>query len=118
MLVRHLELAGASAERKKGLLGRDSLDPETGFVIAPTQGIHTFGMAFAIDVIGVSKEGRVVRIRTDVPPRRLVFALRAFAIIEVAAGVATRAGLVVGDALAVIETASTAPGSAASGSTR
>jgi uncharacterized protein len=118
LFVRRLELAGDSTLRKKGLLGRTSLDPDIGFVIAPTQGIHTFGMAFAIDVIGVSRDGRVVRIKANVPARRLVFALRAFAIIEVAAGIAARAGLTVGDQLSVVETAHAAPGSAATGSTR
>ena len=100
--VQSLELAGTSASRKRGLLGRSDLDPNTGFVIAPTQGIHTFGMRFPIDVIGVTREGRVVRIKENVPARRLVFAWRAFAIIETAAGVARRAGLLLGDQLSVV----------------
>ena len=39
---------------RKGLLGRESIDAATALVIAPTQGIHTFGMQFPIDVIGVA----------------------------------------------------------------
>ncbi len=92
-------MAADSDARKRGLLGRDELAPDTGLVIAPSQGVHTFGMRFPIDIVGISRDGHVVKCRGDVAPRRLVFALRAFAILEVAAGVAARAGLAVGDRL-------------------
>lgn len=98
-LVDRLELADDSASRRKGLLGRDALDPALAFVIAPSQGVHTFGMRFPIDIVGVARDGRVVKIRSRVPPRRLVFAWTAFAILELAAGVAQNAGLQVGDRL-------------------
>ena len=98
-LVRTLEIASDSESRKKGLLGRDALAPEIGFVIAPSQGIHTFGMRFPIDIVGVTREGRVVKARGAVRPARLVFALRAFAILELASGVAGEAGLAVNDVL-------------------
>ena len=100
-LVQRLEMAGDSTTRRKGLLGRDSLDREVGFVIVPTQGVHTFGMRFPIDIIGIARDGRVVKLREDVPPRRLVFALRAWAILELAAGVARRSAIAVGDRLIV-----------------
>jgi uncharacterized protein len=102
VLVQRLEMAGDSRTRRKGLLGRDALDQEVGLVIAPTQGVHTFGMRFPIDIVGVARDGRVVKVRGDVPPRRLVFALRAFAILELAAGVARRAAISVGDRLIVV----------------
>jgi len=98
-LVQTLEIAADSESRKKGLLGRDALAPSTGFVIAPSQGVHTFGMRFPIDIVGVTREGRVVKARSAVRPSRLVFALRAFAILELAAGVASGAGLAVDDVL-------------------
>ena len=94
-----LEIASDSESRKKGLLGRDALAPEIGFVIAPSQGVHTFGMRFPIDIVGVTREGRVVKARSAVRPSRLVFALRAFAILELASGVAGEAGLAVDDVL-------------------
>ena len=101
-LVQRLEMAGDSTTRRKGLLGRDSLDRDVGFVIAPTQGVHTFGMRFPIDIVGVSRDGRVVKMRAEVPPKRVVFALRAFAILELAPGVARRAAISVGDCLVVV----------------
>ena len=98
-LVETLEVAGDSEARRKGLLGRDRLDWTVGFVIAPTQGVHTFRMRFAIDVVGVARDGRVVKIRRAVAPGRLVFVWTAFAILELSAGAAERSGLIVGDRL-------------------
>jgi uncharacterized membrane protein (UPF0127 family) len=84
------------------LLGQDRLPDGQALVIAPTQGIHTFGMRFDIDVVGISRDGTVVSIRTAVPPRRVVFSWRAFAIVELAAGAAATAELVIGDKVAAV----------------
>ena len=96
-LATHAELAGSSESRRKGLLGQDSLADGQALVIAPTQGIHTFGMRFVIDVVGISRCGTVVSIRSSVPRRRVVLSWRAFAIVELAAGSAAKAGLAIGD---------------------
>jgi uncharacterized protein len=98
-LIANLQLAGDSAQRRRGLLGHASLADGEGLVIAPSQGIHTFGMRFPIDVLGVGRDGRVLKIRSAVPPRRLVFCLRAFAMVELAAGAAARLGVQTGDVL-------------------
>ena len=99
MLATHLEVAGDSASRRKGLLGRDGLDPGHAVLIAPTQGVHTFGMRFAIDIVAVDREGVVVKIRSRVPRRRIVLALKAFAIVELSSGVADASKLKVSDRL-------------------
>jgi len=96
------EIAGSSSSRRKGLLDHDTLPAGHALVIAPTQGVHTFGMRFAIDVVGVGRDGTVVSIRRAVPQRRIVFSWRAFAIVELAAGATDQAGLVVGDRLEVV----------------
>ena len=101
VLATHLEVAGDSASRRKGLLGRDHLEPGRAVLIAPTQGIHTFGMRFAIDIVAVTRDGVVVKIRANVPRRRIVFALKAFAIIELPAGSASAAHLQVGARLLI-----------------
>jgi uncharacterized protein len=93
-------LAGDSATRREGLLGHDGLAPGSGLVIAPSQGVHTFGMRFPIDVVCVTRTGVVVKCRSTVVPRRLVLSWSAFAMVELAAGEAARAELVVGDVLA------------------
>lgn len=100
-LATTVEIAGDSAARKLGLLGRDALAPGHALVIAPSNGIHTFAMRFPIDVIFVARDGAVVKIVPALAARRVAFALGAFAVIEMAAGEADRAGLRVGDRLTV-----------------
>ena len=99
VLATQIEVAGTSETRRRGLLGRERLDAGGALVIAPSQGIHTFGMRFEIDVVAVNRDGVVVKIRTRVPPRRIVIALSAFAIIELPAGSASAASLRIGDRL-------------------
>ena len=96
-----LESAFDSATRNRGLLGRDALDPDTAFLLAPTSAVHTFGMRFAIDLIFAARDGRVLKVRPAVPARRIAVALGAFAVIEMAAGAAERSALRPGDRLAV-----------------
>jgi uncharacterized membrane protein (UPF0127 family) len=100
-LASTIEPAFDSATRKRGLLGRDGLEAGYALVIAPCQGVHTFGMRFPIDVIFAARDGRIHTVRREVAPRRIALSLRAFAAIEMAAGSAARAALVVGDVLEV-----------------
>ena len=41
-----VEVAETSETRRRGLLGRDSLDPSAALIIAPCWSIHTFFMRF------------------------------------------------------------------------
>jgi uncharacterized membrane protein (UPF0127 family) len=81
-----VELATTRVERRRGLLGRNAIDAGSALVLAPCCSIHTAFMRFAIDVIFVDGDGRVVRIAARVPPWRIVVAPRAYAAIELAAG--------------------------------
>lgn len=90
-----------SAERRRGLLGRDGLGPDEALVIAPTNLIHTFGMRFPIDLLFVARDGRVLKVRRAVPPRRIAGALRAFAVIELAAGSLESSGTRAGDVVEI-----------------
>jgi hypothetical protein len=100
-----VETAFESAERKKGLLGRDGLPPGHALIIAPTNLVHTFAMRFAIDILFMARDGRVLKVRTNVGPRRIAGSLRAFAVIELAAGQAAASGTRAGDVLEVVEAA-------------
>ncbi len=99
LLANRAALAADSASRRRGLLGRDALAPGEALVIAPSQGIHTFGMRFAIDVVFADRRGAVVAIAAGVPPRRIRLAWRAFAVVELGAGTCQAAGLRLGDRL-------------------
>jgi uncharacterized membrane protein (UPF0127 family) len=115
VVVSRLEAAFDSATRKKGLLGRDRLEPGGGLVIAPCGGVHTFFMRFPIDVVFVARDGRVVKVRPAVKPWRLALAVTAFCVIEIPAHAAADAETHAGDRLelfssvAVATTDATAP---------
>lgn len=85
-LARAARLAGDSASRRQGLLGRAALDEDEALVIAPTQGIHTFGMRFALDVVFVDRTGTVLAVSSGVRPNRVRLCWRAFAAIELGPG--------------------------------
>jgi uncharacterized membrane protein (UPF0127 family) len=71
-------------------------------IIAPTSAIHTFFMKFAIDVAFVARDGAVLKIRRDLGPWRLAAALRAYAVVEMAAGALERTDTRPGDRLAIV----------------
>ena len=101
IVARTVLTAFDSASRRKGLLGRDSLPEGSALVIAPSNAIHTFSMRFVIDAAFVSKDGRVLKIRREIPPRRIAAAWRAFAVIELPAGALERTDTRPGDVLRV-----------------
>jgi uncharacterized protein len=102
IVARTLIPAFDSASRRRGLLKHDTLPDDTALVIAPTNAIHTFFMRFAIDVAFVSRDGRIVKIRTALPPWRIAAAWRAFAVVELSSGALERAGVQRGDVLSVV----------------
>lgn len=90
-----------SGSRRKGLLSHVSLPQSTALIIAPTNAIHTFFMKFPIDIVFVSRGGRVLKIRSGVPAWRMTGSLRAFAVLELAAGSLDGSDTKVGDQLIV-----------------
>jgi uncharacterized membrane protein (UPF0127 family) len=101
-LATHLEVAFDSRARRTGLLGRDTLPSGTGLVIAPCSSIHTFFMRFPIDVVFVTRDGRVAKVRRHVKPWRIAAALTAFAVIELPAGSLDSSPIARGDSLAIV----------------
>src|SRR5438046_3901815 len=90
-----------SRARRRGLLGRHALERQTALVLAPCQAIHTWFMRFAIDVLFVRQDGRSSRC-SPASARGGSLSLRAFAVIELAAGVAAESETRAGDRLEVV----------------
>jgi uncharacterized membrane protein (UPF0127 family) len=63
--------ADTSETRTRGLLGRDGLAPGEGLWIAPCEWVHMFGMKFAIDLVVLDRQNRVVGTKTDLRPGRI-----------------------------------------------
>jgi uncharacterized membrane protein (UPF0127 family) len=101
-VARHLEPAFESSARRRGLRGRRDLPDGHAIVIAPSQAVHTIGMRFPIDIIGVARDGQVVMLREHVRPWRVAVAWSAFAIVETRAGACGQADVRLGDRLIAI----------------
>lgn len=93
------EVAVTRRARRRGLLDRTALEPDSALVLAPCVMIHTAFMRFAIDVMFVDRAGRVVRIVRALRPWRIAASFGAYATIELAAGARDSRDVTVGDAL-------------------
>ncbi len=91
--------ADNSAKRRTGLLKHKSLPTGKGLWIVPTEGVHTFGMKFAIDILFLSKEKAVRKIKHSVPRNRIVLDFFAHSVLELPAGTAKATGTAAGDQL-------------------
>lgn len=86
-LASNLVTAESLFARMRGLLGRSFLHPGEGLWIRPCNGIHTFGMRFAIDAVFLNRENRVVAVVERLQPHRLTRLYRdAASVIELPAG--------------------------------
>jgi uncharacterized protein len=81
-----VEVAVTSVERRRGLLGRDTLDVAAALVLSPCCAVHTAFMRFPIDVTFLDGDGEVIKIVRDLAPWRIAVAPRARAVVEFAGG--------------------------------
>lgn len=95
--------ADTSATRRKGLLGKASLEPGEGLWITPCEAVHTIGMRFRIDVLFLSRDKKVLKIRHAMPSWRLAGCLQAHSVLELPAGAAQTTGTQPGDRLEITE---------------
>jgi uncharacterized membrane protein (UPF0127 family) len=97
-----VQLAVTSAERRRGLLGRDHLAPSAALMLSPCWAIHTAFMRFPIDVVFVDRRGRVVRVVRNLVPWRLAASFRAHSVIEFSGGSLRTRDLRPGDELTLL----------------
>lgn len=94
------KVAGTFWTRLKGLLGRNGLASDEGLLIKPCRSVHTVGMRFAIDVVFLAADGRVVGIIEEMGSRRFSpFFKEAQMVLEVKAGKIKESGVEQGDRL-------------------
>jgi len=99
-----VEVANTSMRRLFGLLGRRSLNAGQGLWIKPSSGVHTMGMMFPIDVVGLDRKGTVLKIWKDLVPFRVTsVSLKMHSVIELKAGQIAESGTHVGDTLKMVE---------------
>lgn len=83
--------------RARGLLGRPA--PELGWAleIRPCPSVHTFFMAYTLDVVFLNQDNQVVKVAAGLKPWRASRAKGARWVLEFAEGGAQALGLQVGD---------------------
>jgi hypothetical protein len=91
-----IDVADTSEKRNTGLLKHTALKPGEGLWIVPCEGVHTFFMKFAIDLVYIDRKHVVRKVVSSVRPWRLSMCLPAHSIVELPAGsvepTATRKG--------------------------
>jgi uncharacterized protein len=93
VVCEHCLLAETALARLRGLLGRSGLSSGEGMLLRPASSVHTAFMRFAIDVVFLDGEDRVVKVAADVRPWRAAACRGARAVLELPAGEARERGL-------------------------
>ena len=70
-LAFRVKVADSILGRLIGLLGRRSLQPDSGVWIVPANAVHTIGMLFSFDLVLIDKDFKVVGLRELVRPFRV-----------------------------------------------
>lgn len=97
-LADRAERAARFDQRLIGWMGRRRIEPGEGLHLLPCQGIHTFFMRVAIDVVFLDEENRVVIALDRMPPWRVAPGTpRARSVLELPAGALQASGTSVGD---------------------
>jgi len=79
--------------RFRGLAGQEFMPEGSAVVFDRCNAVHTMGMRFPIDVVFLDSLGRVVRVVSELQPRRLCGCLRGKRVVELPAGTAEQFGI-------------------------
>jgi uncharacterized membrane protein (UPF0127 family) len=99
VVATNVELADTRSTRRKGLLGRPSIDASAALIILPCFSVHTAFMRFPIDVVFLDREGTTVKVVSNLTAWRAAGCWRAHAVVELAAGSAAARDIRCGDRL-------------------
>lgn len=101
-LAFRVRVADSVLGRLIGLLGRRSLQADSGVWIVPSNAIHTFGLLFTFDAILIDKDFKVVGIRELLRPFRIVWPnFKAESVIELPAHTIFKSRTEIGDQLII-----------------
>jgi uncharacterized membrane protein (UPF0127 family) len=97
-----IAIANTSLSRMFGLLGKRGLDSGEGLWIRPSNGVHTVFMRFTIDVIGLDKDRKVVKLWPRLVPYRLTsVSAKVRSVIELPAGRIAETDVQLGDLITI-----------------
>lgn len=102
-IAQQVTLANTFFKRLRGLMFRRNLADAEALWLRPCNGVHTFWMFFAIDVIFLDQQLRIVKLVENMRPFRMTSPkLDARSVVEMPAHTITRASLKVGDQLEIV----------------
>ncbi len=102
-VAHEVRVAYSLADRVLALSRERSLPTRAGLLLSSAHGIHTLGMRFAVDVVFLSRQMRVIGLAPRVRPWRVLLAPRGTGrVLELAAGQIAATGLKAG-AFIVVE---------------
>jgi len=82
-----IRVAESGLQRIIGLLGERTLSSGDGLLIVPSQGVHTWGMQFPIDIAVLDANWKVIATRQHMRPFRLTRVFwKAAAVLELPSG--------------------------------
>jgi uncharacterized protein len=100
VVCRKGRIADTFATRLFGLLGKASLEPDSGLLLQPSTGFHTWGMKFAIDVVTLDQDCLVIGTWENIGPWRMRgLDARTRSVLELPAGQIALSKIAVGDEL-------------------
>jgi uncharacterized protein len=101
-LAFRVKVADSIFSRLIGLLGKRSLQPDSGVWICPANAVHTIGMLFPFDLVLIDKDFRVVGVREMVRPFKITRPnFRAESLLELPAHTIFKSRTEVGDQLVI-----------------
>jgi len=101
-LAFRVTVADSILGRLVGLLGRRSLQPDSGVWIVPANAVHTIGMMFSFDLVLIDKDFKVVGLRELVRPFRVTMPNRkAESVLELPAHSIFRSRTKIGDQMLI-----------------
>ena len=101
-LAFRVEVCDSVWGRLRGLLGKRSLQPDSGVWIVPANAVHTVGMLFSFDLVLIDKNFKVVGLRELVRPFRITLPERgAESVLELPAHSIFRSRTQIGDQLQI-----------------
>jgi uncharacterized membrane protein (UPF0127 family) len=95
-----IRVADTGLSRIIGLLGERKLSPGDGLLIVPSQGVHTWGMLFPIDIVVLDRDWNVLALRRRLRQFRMTRIFwKAAAVLELPPGVLDSTSTALGDTL-------------------
>jgi len=95
-----VRVADTGLSRIIGLLGESALPPNEGLLIVPSQGVHTWGMLFPIDVVVLDNDWTVLAVRRCMRQFRVTRIFwKAAAVLELPSGKLDSTSTSIGDKL-------------------